>query len=401
MRPLLIIFALLCSLPARASIDTLFELIDERLELMDEVAAWKWRHHVAIEDLAREAIVLDSASGSALNHGLDPSTARTFFAAQIDAAKAIQAHWFDHYESAPPRGPVTELAAIRPELLALGDAITKALATTRSLDERDRQAFMNRVSVEGLPPETAGRIFDALMGISRYPSRLDQILSTGRLRVGTTGDYAPFSDSADGERFVGIDIDMATDLGQSLGVEVDFVQTSWPTLMEDLSAGRYDIAMSGVSRTLARQRVGYFSPPYHVGGKTPIARCEDRQALDSLEEINSENVRVIVNPGGTNHRFAEANITTAQLMIFEDNRSIFDEIAAGRADVMITDAIEVRLKAAQIDSLCATMPGETFTYQEKAYLMPRDEPLSAFVRTWLELRIADGTVARVMDRHLR
>ncbi|MDZ7686146.1 MAG: transporter substrate-binding domain-containing protein [Gammaproteobacteria bacterium] len=111
-----------------------------------------------------------------------------------------------------------------------------------------------------------------MTAVDVFPSRLEQILATGTLRVGTTGDYAPFSFSSDGEQFEGIDIELAHDLAESLDVRLELVHTTWPTLEKDLAAGRYDIAMSGVSRTLARQRHGYSSPPYHVGGKTPIVR---------------------------------------------------------------------------------------------------------------------------------
>ena len=68
---------------------------------------------------------------------------------------------------------------------------------------------------------------------------------------------------------------MAEALGKALGVKVEFVQTSWPTLKNDFEAGKFDIATGGVSITLDRQKVGYFSTPIMREGKTPIARCSD------------------------------------------------------------------------------------------------------------------------------
>ena len=66
----------------------------------------------------------------------------------------------------------------------------------------------------------------------------------------------------------------------------------------------------------------------------------------------------MVNPGGTNERFARAHVTRAELVVLPDNRGIFAELAAGRGDVMFTDSEEVTTAdAPRAPSLCATMPG--------------------------------------------
>jgi len=108
-------------------------------------------------------------------------------------------------------------------------------------------------------------------------SRLDDILARGVLRVGTTGDYRPFTalDKASGA-YSGFDIDLAQSLGAALGVKVEFEPTSWPNLTKDFEAGAFDIAMGGVSVTLDRAKKGFFSTPYLREGKTPIARCADK-----------------------------------------------------------------------------------------------------------------------------
>src|ERR1700741_3231406 len=78
-------------------------------------------------------------------------------------------------------------------------------------------------------------------------SRLDEIIKRGTLRVGMTGDYAPFSllDGTTG-KFRGFDVDMAEALGKTLGVKVEFVKTAWPQLAKDFEAENFDVAMGGV-----------------------------------------------------------------------------------------------------------------------------------------------------------
>jgi cyclohexadienyl dehydratase len=164
--------------------------------------------------------------------------------------------------------------------------------------------------------------------------------------------------------------------------------------MADMAAGRFDIGMSGISRTLARQREAFLSRPYYVGGKTPIARCDQAGRFSSLDAIDRPGVRVVVNPGGTNEAFVDAHVHRAEKVLHTDNRTIFREIVEGRVDVMITDRVEVELQSSRHDALCATMT-DTLTYQEKAYLLPQDPVWLEFVNGWLDLAVADGTVERV------
>ena len=67
------------------------------------------------------------------------------------------------------------------------------------------------------------------------PTRLDAIVGAGALRVGLTEDYRPFSFADASGKVEGIDVDMAMSLAQSLGVRLEIVKTSWPTLKSDLA----------------------------------------------------------------------------------------------------------------------------------------------------------------------
>ncbi len=382
-----------------ASGDDLTGLIRQRLSLMDEVAAWKWHNAQPVEDSAREARVLEEATAAALSHGLEVETTRSFFRTQIDAARDIQQYWFRYWKKHPPpeSGPDL-LTQIRPELLRLGAEILRSLAASRI---PDGSSFQQALLMPGLGERRIEELYSRLQAIHRYENLLEQVMQSGVLRVGTTGDYAPFSfRTGETGEYTGIDIEMASDLAHSLGARLRLVSTSWPDLVSDLTARRYDIAMSGVSRTLERQRVGYFSQAYHEGGKTPVSRCELTGRFDSLEKIDHPGVRVIVNPGGTNERFVRSRIHRAQIVLHPDNRTIFEQLVSGRADVMITDRIEVQLQTRRHTELCAAMPGENLTFQEKGYLMQRDEPFREFVNLWLQTRIRDGTVRALFDQFL-
>jgi cyclohexadienyl dehydratase len=228
-------------------------------------------------------------------------------------------------------------------------------------------------------------------------TRLDDIIKRGTLRVGTTGDYLPFTslDKAT-QTYRGFDIDMAEALGKALGVKVEFVPTTWPNLMKDFEAGDFDIAVGGISITLDRQAKGFFSTPVMQDGKTPIARCADKDKYATIADIDKSGVRVIVNPGGTNERFARTNVKNAKIDVYGDNVTIFDQIAKGDADVMMTDASETRYQQKLHPGvLCAVHPDKPFDFAEKAYFMQRDVALQEFVDQWLHIARENGSFKKI------
>jgi cyclohexadienyl dehydratase len=228
-------------------------------------------------------------------------------------------------------------------------------------------------------------------------SRLDEIIKRGTLRVGLTGDYLPFSsfDQATSQ-FRGFDVDMAEALGKALGVKIEYVHTAWPQLTRDFEADNFDIAMGGVSITLDRQKKGLFSTPIMREGKTPIARCADKGKYETIGDIDRPGTRVIVNPGETNERFARATIKNAEIKTYNDNVTIFDEIAKGNADLMMTDSSETRYQQKLHPGvLCAVHPEKPFDFAEKAYWLQRDGSLKAFVDQWLHIAAEDGSFKKI------
>jgi cyclohexadienyl dehydratase len=379
----------------------LYRLINERLSLMEQVAAYKWINEQPIAVPERETMVISNAVRDGLQYGITTDSSSAFFSAQIVAAKIIQQCWFDRWEEEKPPETAEDLAGVvRPKLISLGREIVSRLAKNTNDEKLFNRLFSKNLPVECLSDGALQKVFEALKNVTTYPDLRTQIMTSGMLRVGTTGDYAPFSYSADDMSFTGIDIDLALNLAESLNVELIFIKTSWPTLMNDLAAGLFDIAMSGVSIIPARQQHAYFSAPYHLGGKSPITLCSRVAEFSSIEEIDQPSVSAIVNPGGTNERFIDAKLRRAKKILHQDNRTIFNEIINGNADLMITDSIEVRLQTNLHPELCESMPGKTLTYQEKGYMMPKDPALRLAVNQWLQEANSQKILKRTFEQHL-
>ncbi|MBN9733671.1 ABC transporter substrate-binding protein [Pseudonocardia sp. P1] len=225
---------------------------------------------------------------------------------------------------------------------------------------------------------------------------LARIAESGELRVCSTGDYRPLTHLAADGTWSGIDVDMARDLAAELGARTTMVETTWSGLLDDVVAGKCDIAVGGVSITPDRAERAAFTIPYLRDGKTPIVRCPDAERFRTVADIDRPGVRAVVNPGGTNERFARENLRNATIVPHPDNNTIFDVVADGGADLMVTDAIETRWQAAQRPGeLCAVHPEDPFTDSEKAYLTQAGDPaFTQRVDVWLKTARTDGTWER-------
>lgn len=391
-------------------IERLLDLIEHRAHLMPEVARWKWHRGLPVTDVDREQAVLQRAVREAADAGIDPVGAKALVAAQMAVARDVQQAHYQRFEHEPPEAGGPDLEPdLRDAITATTDAMLAALPPVLPLlpERRDllTKALRTRLNPLGASAVSIASLAEALTVLRPAPAArntLERILASGVLRIGTTLDYEPFSFTGSDGAPDGIDVALARLLAESLGVSAEFVTTSWPTLMTDFADDRFDIGMSGISRTPARARVAAFSAPYHSGGKTPIIRCSDRERFDSLANIDQEGVRAVVNPGGTNEVLSRSVLNRASIRIFDDNTRIFTEIAEDRADVMLTDAIEVRLQTARDPRLCPAMPRQTLTFQEKGFMLPGevDGAWLRYVDLWLATIRGEGTLEKIFERYL-
>lgn len=233
-----------------------------------------------------------------------------------------------------------------------------------------------------------------------FGRNLDEILASGTLKVGTTGDYKPFSFNNEGS-YEGFDIAVAQNFADKLGVELELVKTSWPTLMDDLKAGKYDIGMSGITRTTSRQKEARFSQGYVMFGKTPLVASANASQFASLLDIDKEGVKIGVNPGGTNEKFVKANIKNAEVILFTSNLEIPVAVAQQKVDVMITDSVEALYYAATNEKLAAPLADTPFTRSQLGYLMSADaERLQDTVNFMMNQMNLKGEMAALKKEYL-
>jgi chorismate mutase-like protein len=143
------------------------------------------------------------------------------------------------------------------------------------------------------------------------------------LRVGTSGDYAPFS--ADGE---GFDVEVARRIARDFDTELKWVPFRWPELSQAVARDGFDVAMSGVTWRPARAVVGWMSRAVAAGGPCVLWR-------------GAEPLRIGVNRGGVLERWARRTYADREVVAVDDNRSLPTRLEAGEVDAIVTDSFEL------------------------------------------------------------
>ena len=232
--------------------------------------------------------------------------------------------------------------------------------------------------------------------------KVAEIVARDTIIIGTTGDYRPLSFREPDGSCWGFCIEVAGEIATRLGVHSCFVQTSWPTLSDDVLADpqRFDLAIGGITITDARRETMCMSEGYLANGRTILCRATEAGRYRSLADIDMPGVRVMVNPGGLNEQFARKHLTRATILVHQRNEDIPTLVAEGRADVMITEITEAPYYVQTDSRLAAPLLNEPFTRGEIGVLMRRgQDDLLEMVNGVIRRMKSDGTLRRLHEKY--
>lgn len=218
------------------------------------------------------------------------------------------------------------------------------------------------------------------------------------LRVGTSGDYAPFSRALEeGEpNYEGLDIALARAYAADRDRPIEFVHFRWQRLLTGLEADRFDVAMSGITVRPDRSVAGRFTRPVAETGA--VVLVPDGRDPDDFDALNKPKIRIGVNAGGYLEPVARKQFAKATLVSIPDNASILNALEDGHLDALVVDSVEADTWTQKESPLVRS---ESFTRDRKAFLVRADaEALALDLDRWLLEKQRDGTLARFQIEYL-
>ena len=155
-----------------------------------------------------------------------------------------------------------------------------------------------------------------------------------------SGGYPPFNYLNESGDVIGFDVDVGQEIADRLGMELNYVTTSWDGIIEGLRARRYDGILGSMAITEERQQRVDFSIPYYYSGAQVFVLRDS--GIESIDDLNSSHVIGLV----TGTTFEQDAVTLGvQAKLYEDDNQTLLELINGRNDGVLTDRV-VGLNAA-------------------------------------------------------
>lgn len=168
-------------------------------------------------------------------------------------------------------------------------------------------------------------------------SHLVNIQSTKTVRVCIWPDYYNITyRNPKTQALTGIDIDLATELGKDLGVAVQFVDSSFAKLVEDVTQDRCDVAMFAVGITSSRAEKLRFTKP-HLASDIYAVTTKTNRRIKDWSDIDKTGSVVAVAKGTLHEPVMKDKLKAAQLLVLDTPFAREQEVQSGRADVFMTD----------------------------------------------------------------
>lgn len=246
-----------------------------------------------------------------------------------------------------------------------------------------------------------------LLGFGRAESlpvgdRLARIEASRSLRVCIWPDYYGISfRNPKTNEFSGIDVDMARALASDLGTgtQVQFVDSSFARLIEDITTDRCDIAMFAIGITPQRAEKLRFTTPHLQSDIFAITSRSNRR-IQQWADIDQPGVVVAVAKGTLHEPLMRQKLQQAQLAVLDTPFAREQEVESGRADVFMTDYPYSQRMLANTDWARLIAPNPTFHITPYAYaLAPGDDRWHGRVEQFVAAVKKDGRLLEAAKRY--
>lgn len=261
---------------------------------------------------------------------------------------------------------------------------------------------LNHLITKGYAMRTLILFFFILLGLNTtvYADVLTSIETSGKLRVCIWPEYYGISYvEPRTQKLIGIDVDLAYKLGIELGAKVDFVESSFATLIEDIQTKKCDIAMFAIGRTPLRLEQLTLTTP-HLASDIYAITTKSNKRIQHWDDIDKEGIIVAVCKGTYHVEIMQKKLLKAKLLIVDSFHAREHEVESGRADVFMTDFPFGMRMVEQRDWAKLIRPTKPFHITPYGWAIAQgEERFLARVESFIKTIKKDGTLLNAARAH--
>lgn len=232
------------------------------------------------------------------------------------------------------------------------------------------------------------------------------IKDKGTLVVGSNVQSAPNNFyAADGSTVIGSDHDLITAVGKKLGLDVEYQNQDFGSLITSLQSGRVDVTIAAMNDTAERQQAIDFVD-YLTSGITLMVQKGNPDDITGPDSLCGKAIAVVT--GTSQQEFAEATSTQCEsdgeealdITVTDSDSQNQTQLRTGRIDAIVNDlpsAVYIS-KTAQDGQAFEVVPGDVIDGAPYGIGVNKDDAeLRDAIAAALDSLIDDGTYGEVLD----
>jgi polar amino acid transport system substrate-binding protein len=220
-------------------------------------------------------------------------------------------------------------------------------------------------------------------------SVIEQIKQDGVIRIGLS-IFTPWSMRDLNGELIGFELDVGRALAEDMGVDVEFVPTAWDGIIPQLVSGNFDVIISGMSITPARNLTVNFTNPYAYSGLTILANTAMTEGF-TLEDYNSADVTFAARRGGTPATTIAQLFPEATLLLFDEDGAATQEVLNGNAHANMQAEPTPSIEARRYPEILSVPFSQTFLATGEGFALRKgDVDALNFFNNWIAVRHANG-----------
>lgn len=244
-----------------------------------------------------------------------------------------------------------------------------------------------------------------LAGCSTNETKIDsydQIIEEGKLVVGLDDTFAPMGFRDSNGEIAGFDVELANEVGEKLGLDVEFQSIDWALKETELASGNIDVIWNGYTITDERKEQVDFSTPYLENSQI-IVVLEDSN-IQTKEDLSGKVVAAQQSSSAVDAINAdESNIVeefaNQEIVLYPSNNDVFNDLASGRSEAIVVDETLGRYYMKQNEDISYRVLEDNFGEEEYAVGMRKeDDQLTEAIDNALNELKADGTFDKIYTK---
>jgi polar amino acid transport system substrate-binding protein len=220
-------------------------------------------------------------------------------------------------------------------------------------------------------------------------SVIETIKKDGVIRIGLS-IFTPWSMRDINGELIGFELDVGRALAEDMGVDVEFVPTAWDGIIPQLVSGNFDVIISGMSVTPARNLTINFTNPYAYSGLTILSNTAMTDGF-TLKDYNSADVTFGARRGGTPATVIGQLFPEATLLLFDEDGAATQEVLNGNAHATMGAEPTPSIEARRYPDTLSVPFDQTFLATGEGFgLRKGDADALNFFNNWIAVRHANG-----------